>query len=319
MRLLFTLFYCFLCVLSVHAQSEWEKHQSPVQADLHNVFFTNNSVGWIVTHNTGTILHTKDGGKNWFIQAQKDSMFFEDIHFLNEQKGWVSGEHGLLFKTTDGGKNWSSHKISKDDAWIYGIHFHDKNHGIAVGLREKGPTTLFLETQTGGTEWNDVTQKVPASFYEPISFINKQRGYVAGGKKIIYTPDSGKTWETQFSDTTSNSKCREAIRGLTFANNNIGWAVGHCGLVLRTLDGKQWKRLDKFTTNRLRSIAFLSKSEGYIVGDSNNEPGVLYHTQDGGQTWSTALKDTTDLHRVELTEEKIWVVGDNGTILSKSR
>lgn len=286
---------------------------------MHNVFFTGNSVGWIVTHQSGTILHTNDGGESWHIQAQKDSISFEDIYFLNERRGWVSAERGLLFKTTDGGETWSKHKISTDDAWIYGIYFHDKHNGLAVGLREKGPSPVFLKTKTGGAEWIDITSKVPDSFYEPTFFIDDQQGYVAGGKKIIHTTDSGMSWETQFSDTTSNPKCREAIRGLAFASEKAGWAVGHCGLVLSTRDGEKWERHEKFTTNRLRSTAFLNESEGYIVGDSNNEPGILYYTQDGGQTWATILNGTADLHRIELTKEKIWVVGDYGTILSKTR
>lgn len=304
---------------SAEAQTEWKEHNSPVTADLHNVFFASDSVGWIISHNTGTVLHTKDGGDEWFIQAQMDSMYFESVYFLNEKTGWISGENGLIFKTTDGGKSWEQNKISGDSAWIYSVYFFDERAGIAVGLWENKPSPVFLKTEDGGANWKNLKEKVPTSFYESIVFINKRRGYVGGGRKIIFTRDVGNSWKMQFSDTTENSDCREAIRGLTFITPKIGWAVGQCGLILKTENGKTWKRLDKFTKNRLRNIAFVNESEGYIVGDSNREPAVLYRTNDGGLTWKSILNEAPDLHRIELTETKIWLVGDKGLILSKSR
>lgn len=319
MRYFIILLLWSICIIPAAAQSEWQKHESPVQADLHNIHFANNSLGWIVTHNTGDILHTKDGGNSWIVQAKKDSIYFEDIYFLDKNTGWISGQYGLVFKTEDGGNNWRKKKIWKEDAWIYSIHFHDKNDGLAVGIREKGPTPVFLETTTGGSRWKDIKAKVPSSFYEPVHFFDNRRGYVAGGSKIIYTADGGKSWETQFADTSSASDCKEAIRGMTFQNPNNGWAVGHCGQLLHTDDGHNWSKMEKFTTNRLRSVRFINKSVGYIVGDANREPGVLYRTTDGGKTWKAILKNTPDLHRITLTDKRIWLVGDQGTILSKPR
>lgn len=313
----------FLILLSVsfqvQAQANWQKHESPVTADLHNVFFASDSVGWIVTHNTGDILYTKNGGESWSVQAEMGSMYFEDIYFLNKKIGWITAENGTVFKTTNGGKHWEKDKIADEKSWIYSVHFFDKKNGIAVGLREDQPITLFMKTTDGGKNWKNIRDKVPASFYEPTYFFDNQKGYVAGLSNIIFTSDGGNSWQTQFRIIQSDSTCREAIRGLTFKSSNKGWAVGHCGLILNTKDGENWERQEKFTKNRLRNIAFPSPSEGYIVGDSNKEPGVLYHTVNSGNTWETVLRDFPDLHRITLTENKIWLVGDNGTILSKSR
>lgn len=319
-RILLMVLFFILNVANTDAQTEWKEHNSPVTgADLHNLFFANDSLGWIISHNTGTVLHTKNGGETWFIQAQMDSMYFESVYFLNEQTGWISGENGLIFKTTDGGTNWEQNKISGDSAWIYSVYFFNKKAGIAVGLWENKHSPVFLKTKDGGANWKNLKEKVPTSFYESISFINKQRGYVGGGGKIIFTNDGGNSWKMQFSDIIENSDCREVIRGLTFVTPELGWAVGQCGLILKTEDGQTWKRLDKFTKNRLRDIAFVNESEGYVVGDSNRKSGVLYHTNNGGMTWKPILNKVPDLHRIELTETKIWLVGDDGIILSKSR
>lgn len=319
MRFLLILLICFCTTIQSQAQSNWKKHDSPTTVDLHNVFFASDSIGWIVTHNTGDILYTQDGGESWDIQAKRDSMTFEDIYFLDEKTGWISGQYGLIFKTTDGGKNWTKHKVADEKSWIYSVHFFDKKNGLAVGLRENRPITLFMETTDGGKNWKNIRNKVPTSFYGPMYFLNDQKGYAAGLNNIIYTNDSGDSWQTQFSNLKAISGCREVIRDLTFKNATYGFAVGHCGLLLKTEDSKKWERQEKFTKNRLRNIVFTTPSEAYIVGDSNKEPGVLYHTVDGGDTWETALTDAPDLHRITLTKKKIWLVGDNGTILSKSR
>lgn len=300
------------------AQSKWQHHESPTQADLHNIYFASDSLGWVISHEAGLVLHTTDSGESWSVQARLDSVTFEDIYFLNKDTGWISAEKGLLFKTTDGGKHWRKQKIADKKSWVYSVRFFDKNHGLAVGLREERPITLFLSTFDGGKNWKNIQNKVPPSYYAPVALVDDRKGYV-GGFKIIYTDNRGQSWQKQNIDTTSSSKCPEIVRGLAMVNSKMGWAVGRCGLILSTTDGKTWHHQKKFTTNRLRGVRFINQSEGYIVGDSNKEPGVLYHTEDGGKTWKTVMKKLPNLHRITLTENKIWLVGNEGTILSKFR
>ncbi len=318
MRFFSILLLFFLSVGNLEAQSEWQKHESPVKADLHNIFFADNKVGWIVTLSTGAILHTKDAGENWVVQARHDSISYEDIYFLNQDTGWISGEKGLLLKTTDGGKHWSKLQIADKKSWIYAIYFSNKQNGIAVGMHPGRPLKVFLKTNDGDT-WNNLEKGVPEAFYTDITFINKNEGYAGGLQYILHTGDGGNSWQKQFPDSTTNANEKTVIRDISFVNAQNGWAVGHRGLILKTEDGESWQQHEKFTKNRLRDIAFVDLSEGYIVGDSNKDPGVLYRTDDGGKTWQTVLYNAPALHRIEITESKIWLVGDDGTILSKSR
>lgn len=319
MRFFSILLLFFLSVGNLEAQSEWHKHESPVKADLHNVSFVDNSVGWIVAHSTGSILHTKDAGENWVVQSRHDSISYEDIYFLDKDTGWISGEKGLLFKTTDGGKNWSKQQITDKESWIYAVHFFDEQNGLAVGIRPSRPLKVFLKTNDGGKNWSSLEKGVLEAFYSDITFINKNEGYAGGLQYILHTGDGGNSWQKQFPDSTTDANEKTVIRNISFVNSKNGWAVGHRGLILKTENGESWQQYEKFTKNRLRDIAFVDQSEGYIVGDSNKEPGVLYRTDDGGKTWQTVLSDAPDLHSIALTENRIWLVGDDGTILSKSR
>lgn len=318
-RFLSTILFFIFYASTGASHAEWQKQACPVTDDLHNVFLINDSVGWIITHKTGAVLHTKNGGNTWIVQAELDSMFLESIYFLDERIGWVSGQYGLLFKTTDGGENWERHKISEDDSWIYSVYFFNEEQGIAVGLREgeRPFKPVFLKTDSGGINWNNLEPKVPTTGYEPIFFLSNREGFVGGGGYILHTKDAGSSWEIKYSDTPKY--CR-TIRGLYFLNTQIGWAVGACGLVLKTDDGgNSWQRTEKFTKNDLRSVTFVNESEGFIVGDGNREKGVLFQTIDGGQNWQVSTSDYPDLHRIRLTENRIWIVGKKGTILVKTR
>lgn len=303
----------------VNGQQTWQEHESPVNSNLHKVFFASETVGWIITHDTGEILHTKDGGQNWKIQTEvADSLFLESIYFLDKNTGWISGQNGLLFSTDDGGENWVKEKIADKKSWIYSIHFFDEQEGIAIGVRESKPRKLFLYTENGGKKWKKPND-IPESYYTSINFIDDEVGYAAGMRYILNTQDGGVTWQTQFPDTSKNSNSNPVIRDILFVTPENGWAIGHQGVILKTTNGKDWEAQKPFTNNLLRSIAFIDDSEGFIVGDSNNEPGVLFHTTDGGKSWETYFKNKPNLHDITITKNKIWLVGENGTILSKSR
>jgi len=51
----------------------------------------------------GYIAKTTNAGLNWVVQTTNTNLFLRDIHFLNENTGWVVGDSGLILKTTTGG------------------------------------------------------------------------------------------------------------------------------------------------------------------------------------------------------------------------
>jgi photosystem II stability/assembly factor-like uncharacterized protein len=51
----------------------------------------------------GYIVKTTNTGINWAVQTTNTNIFLRDIHFLNENTGWVVGDSGLILKTTTGG------------------------------------------------------------------------------------------------------------------------------------------------------------------------------------------------------------------------
>jgi photosystem II stability/assembly factor-like uncharacterized protein len=304
----------FVLLFSLQVFARWEKHVSPVTDDLHNIFFIGDKTGWIVSHQTGVILHTKDGGKTWKVLSNLEKGYIEAIYFLDSKTGWLAGERGFFY-TKDGGKNWiKAEDTPGRDAVLYNIHFYNRQRGFTVGVDAKLRKPVFWETSDGGKNWKPRSETLPGFGYEPISFPNAKYGFAGGGRYILSTTDAGQSW--QVFDVGSNV----VIRGLYFNSPLLGWAVGHEGVVLQTTNGaKNWNQLPKFTQNRLRGVFFISNQHGFIVGDKNKEEGSLWESIDGGKIWKRVSDDYPDLHRIIVTSKHLWIVGKQGTILSRPR
>jgi photosystem II stability/assembly factor-like uncharacterized protein len=98
----------------------------------------------------GDIYSSKDNGANWVkLTSPSPDNYILDIHFFNDQLGWVAvWTGGGIYATTDGGKTWRlQYENNKKNRLILDIYFLDAKHGFACGSNY-----VFLETFTGG--WN---------------------------------------------------------------------------------------------------------------------------------------------------------------------
>jgi hypothetical protein len=59
-------------------------------AELSDVCFLDPDRGWAVG-DRGVILHTKDGGRNWHLQASPVNCRLESVCFLDDRSGWIVG------------------------------------------------------------------------------------------------------------------------------------------------------------------------------------------------------------------------------------
>lgn len=58
--------------------------------------------GWVVGE-SGTILHTTDGGNSWSAQNSGTSNWLYSVRFADANTGWAVGEHGTILHTKNGG------------------------------------------------------------------------------------------------------------------------------------------------------------------------------------------------------------------------
>lgn len=113
---------------------------------------------------------------------------------------------------------------------------------------------------------------------------------------VLISSDDGETW------TQSRVPTRSMLTGVWFHDANLGWAVGHDAVVLKTTDGGASWRLVNFQPDLLLplfDVWFQDAFNGLAVGPY----GFLLRTSDGGETWEDATLDPQPLVNEEEVEE----------------
>ena len=204
-------FYCYIFIFWVFfypfsfgiSQGIWEKIDVPTTQYLHSLHFVDSLYGWAVG-DSGTIIHTSDGGDNWIVQESQTENEIVDVFFLNKDLGWASAfkysslPYGtLLLKTTDGGQNWTSSLYPEENIFINCILMQDSLNGWMGGR----PHTL-VNTTNGGIDWEQAAVDTSVLAFFPIlniQFYDENYGYACGGMfdiagVIWRTSNGGENW-----------------------------------------------------------------------------------------------------------------------------
>lgn len=107
---------------------------------------------------------------------------------------------------------------------------------------------------------------------------------------LISGTSFSQTWQWSNPDPTSND-----LSSCYFVDENIGYAVGDAGLIMKTSDGGiSWRSLNSGTKAWLKSVFFINELKGFCTGvDWNSFDGVLLSTENGGTTWDIRIFDST--------------------------
>lgn len=87
------------------------------------------------------------------------------------------------------------------------------------------------------------------------------------------------------------------FRGLSVVNENVIWASGTGGTVIRTTDGgKNWQVIKVPEAEKLdfRDIEAFDENTAYILSIGTGESSRIYKTTDGGKNWKLQFKNTDE-------------------------
>ncbi|WP_422657698.1 WD40/YVTN/BNR-like repeat-containing protein [Paenibacillus sp. EC2-1] len=205
------------------------------------------------------------------------------LRLINHDSGWVGGE-GFLARTDNGGKRW-----------IVQMNLQGTVKQIfALNDKEAWAVTEELElyrTQDGGKEWRKIGKAPMEGF---LHFTSSDTGFIGHA----LTQDGGQTWtELNAPDGT--------VGEVYFHDKSIGWAVSqsndHSFQLMRTTDGgATWRKTaSKETTDPLGDVVIRSmgKQDAWmeVIGGSgmNQTAYSLFHTSDGGNSWTTVVANST--------------------------
>lgn len=122
---------------------------------------------------------------------------------------------------------------------------------------------------------------------------------------VLLSDDGGKTFRQA-----KSVPSQALLTSLSFVDDKQGWAAGHDGVVLHTMDGgENWtlQREDLNGDKPLFSIHFNDALNGFAVGLFGN----AQQTSDGGKTWTQLTVETGD----EPDHHLYGIFGDASTAL----
>ncbi|MDF1543793.1 MAG: YCF48-related protein [bacterium] len=246
----------------------------PRPRGLGGIHFVDRSNGWAVGQ-SGTIIHTSDGGARWDYQADQLSQGddLQDVFFASTSRGWAVGKGGLFVRTEDGGSHWTGKFISGNPD-LSDITFVNNLDGWFVGNRG-----TLQYTNNGGVSWLPSTLPSPYELTDlrAISFIDSDIGWVVGETGFIAkSTDGGRNWTVLDPGTT------ESFDDVEFITADRGWVVGNHSTVLSTDDGgATWSAQDFGGDGSFwfHALDFVNQTTGWVVGDD----GTIFRARLAGK------------------------------------
>ncbi len=266
---------------------------------LSSVFFIDNSIGWAT--GSGSVLKSTNGGNGWTIVAS-DLQGTGSIYFSDLQNGWMCGGYGIISQTFDGGFTWELMNTGTAIS-LYNMHIPAQGTGYAVGGFGK-----ILSYNEDIDAWEALTDGYFNKWSE-LFFIDENEGWAAG-LGFHHTTDGGKNWDEQVIDTGIY------VSAVHFEDNMNGWAAGH-RQIYRTRDGgDSWSLqldLGKSYDTTLSRLFFTDTLHGWAL----DYYGLLFHTNNGGNTWQEQFSGITDIQQnaiFAIDSMTAWISGGYGWI-----
>jgi|GEM_PF-3864633 len=320
-----------LVLFSLSVYSQWYQHTDiPVSTNLSGITFIDSFHGWILG-DSGTILHTNDGGSTWEIQYCPVGVSFGDISMIDSLNGWIVGHgpdtSGYILKTTDGGTNWILQDVSLHN--LQDVCFTDSLHGWMIGESGERLPCMLRSTFDGGATWSEAIINEVQIPYDVI-FTDSMTGFIGGTyhngsdlcARIIKTTDGGATWQVKL-NWCSDPFC--FYNDMAFANDSVGWLVGESwiegihgaeadfGFIMATQDGGEtWHEIFSDEIFPVEAC-LLSDQSGWAVGGD----GFFMYTGNGGNTWDMMnLPPEESLYDIFFIDDDTgWAVGTYGTVM----
>lgn len=309
--------------------------------------------------NPGRVYRTKNGGATWQLVFENKGWKI-GAACSSELNCWVGGKGGQIYYTNDGGDKWySANEYTWQgmenyptppvqtpvpfSAWIRSAGVAPNGNPVVFGATDN---TILYSKDSGKNFYNYWPMLNWYSATWSVACPSSTVCYGGQtGRFIVKSTDGGTTWTMPAYASDYSSKCLtdeyptpdEGIQrryyGLSFLNEQYGWAVGSCGMIFQTRNGaaSRWARQASSIpeTVQFRRVQAFNTSNALAVGGKNPDPAdpsmaqnaVIYGTTNGDKSdqakvvWSEfAAPDTSELHGLAGFADATYVADWSGNI-----
>jgi len=319
--------FLFTYFVTLRAQQyTWKEIARPTNYRLYtySIEFVDALRGWCAAKDP--VYRTMDGGKTWKgIHGPRDANF-TDLSFADQWNGWAVGNFalvaGLIWRTNDGGITWVEQVPPQVNRRYWATAAQSMTHNTTVGdIFLHADTGLTMQTINGGSNWQERILADSIAAITDINFTDPFFGWAMARLRnekgiILRTVDGGRTWGVL-------KTLGYSFIALSFIDSLRGWAIGG-GWVHSTQDGGlTWQVTGLSPPPRFYvcTLSFVDSLNGWTFGtrvESSVETGAIYHSKDGGKSWSSNLVGVFGY----ITDAKMldqfhgWAVSYDGAVLA---
>ncbi len=306
------------------------------------------------THtSSAVILLTRDGGRQWLSSRDALIPGLKRVGLFDTRNGWAVGDPSAMypsgvFMTTDSGQSWRPLTGPGTTSWLTADMVDPQTGALAgrkgtaaavrrgevrpgeVGLfglrnlaqlRLSPPTGgwlaadggLLLNTPDLGISWQTPPAELPQAamhFDFHALAVHGSHVWVAGtpGTRVFHSADGGRSWQV------SPTGSRAPIRGLAFADERRGVAVGDLGTILATSDGGQTWDMRQAGGTRAALMGVFARSEDVpleLLARLCGDEGYLAVVEIVGRD-DVEVAQRSPTHAADRTHEAVVAVGACG-------
>ena len=265
----------------------------------HAIQFVDAGNGWIVG-DSGTILHTSNGGTSWETQQSGTTASLWSVRFRGIHNGWACGRN-TIGMTRDGGFSWAWQYPAGDSLrGFLCLFFADELSGW-IGDNMGG----ILHTQDGGQTW--IEQATGTNFaIGAMQFLDASEGWALSvGGSVLHTLDGGAHWaSTDLRGLDCGSAHIGMPRDIFFSDQSTGWIATDMSMsstmdplaaMPYTADAGSTCGCLPTPNAQVNAIWFANRSLGWEADGRGIMP-----TTDGGSNWEYEC-ETPTYHMIDLS------------------
>lgn len=199
---------------------------------------------------------------------------------------------------------------------VYDMKFFDANTGVIATHDQTTYNTYVLRTTNGGNNWVINSYSIIFTLQKINDSTIYGQGNIRSGYAAIFrTFNRGLTWDSLIIN--SNAVCR----GMSFVNENTGWASGFDGNVSRiyktTNGGLNFSSIPLPGSIGWGKIFFLRYKIGGEYYGWCSEYGDMWKTTNSGTNWFLC-GSAGNLQQIEMINERIGWASNAGTDILKT-
>lgn len=241
---------------------------------------------------SGTVLRSTDSGKTWVRQGagRIANVTMNGVFAVDPYTAWLVGTsdsgYAAIYHTSDGGRTWERKGSATPGAAdnVPNVEL-SKVHAAGGHVWAVGSGGTILHSDDEGATWQNLYPVWYGSTYlQGVYALDSNTVWVTGDIKdgyatILKTTDGGLTWTRQSGGDVGETPY---LLGISAADADTAWAVGHNYIVLKTTDGGQtWTKDPAFGgLGDINEVYAVNPSTVWVATDNE----VVWST-DGGQSW----------------------------------